>query len=897
MLSGCWAGAQTIPGVIPDSLRTSFPTLRSGLPDSLFLPPKQTPSSDINWDSIKISNDGVDAVVEYHSKDSMYFDIVNKQIHLYGEAQVKYQTMTINAEYIIIDWKENTMSAEGRKTPQGLLIGKPKFKESDQEFTASRMKYNFKTYKGIIYDASSQQEGLNVIGEKAKFFGNGGDTTKPNIIYNRNAIFSTCNLDHPHFGIRSNKQKVIPNKLAVVGPCNLVIGDVPTPVWLPFGFFPLKLGARSGLIFPQNYEYSESFGFGLERIGWYFPINDQLDLTLTGDIYLKGAFRVRGESRYLKRYKYSGNAALEFSYLRTEVEGQPKYNKAFRVNWGHNQDAKAHPYRSLGGNINVQTGDYQRKNNTDFNSVTQTSLSSNMSYRQRFDLPFDLSASFNHSQNTTSRDVTISFPTLNFQTQTLTPFKRKISGGKERWYERIQMRYTSEARNQFTAKDTTLFTQKTLDEAKYGIRHNVTAGTSFTLLKYFNFSPSANYKEVWYFNHIEKTFDPTPVVRDTFEINPENPLDTIFTTDTLKYGTLDTIEHFGLKPFRKYDMSISMSTKIFGTLLFKKGKLRGLRHVMTPSVSFVYSPDYTNPDWGYFKSVRTDLRTDEEVQYSIFENNRLSGFDLPSLSQKKQMALSYSLSNLFEAKVFSKKDSTEKKVNLLRSVNFGGSYNFAADTLQWSVVSGSTNASLFNGISNFRIGVNFDPYDRDPKTGRRINQLYIKTQGKPLRFVDFNMSLNTAITIGRLRDFIKGVNTDERTANEPPKEQEDKVKEEDFLSLFEDFSINHNISVVRQFKNGKDTVLISTNSLNTRGDIRLTKNWRISVGNIGYDFNSKRVTYPDFGFTRDLHCWEMGFFWQPQNGTYSFYLKVKPGQLDFINLPYRKNIQDRQAGF
>ncbi|MBI5914368.1 MAG: LPS-assembly protein LptD, partial [Bacteroidetes bacterium] len=671
------------------------------------LPPqgfgRPAPPRSANLDSIQISPDALDEQVDYQSVDSMFFDIKKKQIHLFGQAEVKFQTMTIQADYILIDWDSNIMSAQGKRLPGGEWLGKPHFTEGDQNFTASKIKYNFKTYKGIIYDAQTMQEGMNIVGEKGKFFGTGNDTTKANVIYNKNAIFSTCDLEHPHFGIRSNKQKIVQDKVAIVGPCNLVIGDIPTPLWLPFGFFPLKLGKRTGLIFPRNYEYSEAWGFGLNEVGWYLPMGDNWDLTLTGDIYLKGTFRVHGASNYRKRYKFNGSATIDFAYQRTEVEGLPEYSPSLSIRWNHTQDAKAHPYRSLGGNINFQTSDYQRSNQTDAQSRLQSSISSNMSYRQRFDKPFDLSVAFSHSQNTNTRDVTISFPTVNFQTQSLYPFKRKVKTGGEQWYERIQMRYTSEARNQFTAKDSTIFTQKTLDDAKFGLRHNLTASTSFNLLKYFTVSPSANYKEVWYFKTVNKNFDPMPTIELDTIYNPEDSSEIEVLMDTTEFGNIIDDENFDFKPLRQYNAGASMSTKLFGTLLFKKGKVRGLRHVMTPNFGFNYTPDFTNPDWGYFKTVKKDLRNDELLTYSVFENNRLSGFDQPSTGGK-QMALSYGFGNLFEAKIFSKRDSTLKNVKLFNSVNVGGSYNFAADSMNWSVVNITGNTNFFNGLTSFRFG-------------------------------------------------------------------------------------------------------------------------------------------------------------------------------------------------
>lgn len=872
------------PPLSTDTVRNQSPSVQT---DSL--PAASAPAPAIDWSKVKLSSDAVEETVSYTAQDSMLFSLRNKQIHLYRQAEVKYQDLGVQADYIVINWDSSIVLAEGRRDVNGQLISKAHFAKGSQDFTASRMRYNYKSSKGNIYDVIAKQEGLNVVSTKAKFIGAGKDTTHSDVIYNSNAIFSTCDLEHPHFGIRSKKQKVIPEKVAVVGPSNLEIGGVPTPLWLPFGFFPLKIGAKTGLLFPQDYQYSEAFGFGLEGVGWYFPISDRLDLSLTTDVYMKGSVRLHANSNYNKRYKYNGSLSLNLAYLRTEVQGVAKFEPSMSIQWNHSQDSRAHPYRTIGGSINLQTGNYQRQNLTDARSQLESSLNSNMSWRQRFDAPFDLSANFSHSQNTVTRKVSISFPNLSFQTQTLYPFKRKQPSGKQKWYETIQLRYSSEVRNQFTATDTTLFSKKTLDDAQYGVRHNLSTSTSFNLLKYFTVSPSATYKEVWYFKTLNKTFDPTLLLDTTFVYNDDSS-DFTVKYDTLSFGQIIDDERFGLKPFRQYNMGVGISTKIFGTMLFKKGPLRGLRHVMTPTFGFNFSPDYTNPDWGYFKNVKKDLRSDEEITYSIFENSMVSGFERPTFSGR-QMALTYSINNIFEAKWQGRRDTVAEKVNLFRSISVSGNYNFAADSLRFSTVRITGNTSFFNDITDFRFGITLDPYDRNPKTGQRINQLYWNTNNKLLRLNDWDFNFNTNLTLGRLRDLLKGVKTNVRLANTNPSEN-DSPYSGTIFDLFEDFSIAHTFTMQHSFLNGTDTTRITTHSISSRGNIQLTPNWRITVGNFGYDFLAKRVTYPDFGFYRDLHCWEMGFSWQPLYGTYSFFLRVKPGKLDFINIPYRKGIQD-----
>ncbi|MCB0640605.1 MAG: LPS-assembly protein LptD, partial [Phaeodactylibacter sp.] len=333
---------------------------------------------------IKISKDSLDAEIDYSAQDSMIYDLKNQKIYLYGNAEVNYTSINLKADFIEFDWTTNTVTARGRQDASGALVGRPQFADGDQQFTAKEMRYNFKTRKGVILHASTIQNNLYVIGERAKFISaDPADTTQNDIIYNSDAIFTTCDHPEPHFGIHSNKQKVVPNKLVIVGPSNVEIMGVPTPLWLPFGFFPISTGKSTGLLFPRDFEYSDNWGFGLRNVGWYFPLGDQMDLQLTSDIYLKGTFRLRAVSSYARRYKYRGNVRLEYHSLRNE-NSNVEYvrDQAWIINMTHNQDAKAHPSRNIGGNINIQTDNAQSRSYNDANSVLNSTLGSNFSYRE-----------------------------------------------------------------------------------------------------------------------------------------------------------------------------------------------------------------------------------------------------------------------------------------------------------------------------------------------------------------------------------------------------------------------------------------------------------------------------------------------------------------------------------
>ncbi|GJM32949.1 MAG: hypothetical protein DHS20C18_19500 [Saprospiraceae bacterium] len=848
-----------------------------------------------NTSKIQLSKDSLDAPVQYTATDSMIYDIADKKIHLYGEGVVNYTTISVKADHIIFDWETNIVTAEGMPDSLGRLSGFPEFKDGDQEFKAERMRYNFKTRKGIVYDVTTQQGDMIVQGTKSKFVsGDPGDTTSNDIVYSNDAIFTTCTHPEPHFGIRSGKQKVIPNKLVVVGPSNLEIMGVPTPLWLPFGFFPISKTRSTGLLFPRDYEYSDQWGFGLRDIGWFFPLGEHFNLSLKANIYVKGTWGLTAESQYRKRYKYNGRFSIGYDVRRSEaLDGMINREKSFKLQLSHNQDPSAHPLNSFGGTINFQLNGYQARVYNDAQSVLNNQLSSNFSFSRNWrDKPISMSLSFNHSQNTNTNNITVNFPNFQFQTQTLYPFRRKERVGKEKWYENITMRYTGEAKSTFTGPDSTFFSQRTLDEARYGARHKANAGTSIKLLKYFNVNPNVNYEEVWYFKTIRRDFIDDPKI----EIDTVNG---IVTRDTLTLGQINNQLIQGFQSFRTFSAGVSMNTQIFGTMLFKKGWLRGVRHVIKPSVSLGYTPSYLSEDLGWYRTVQDTLDPTQFDRYSIFDGGI---YGSPS-SSGKQMALSYSINNIFEAKYFSKKDSSEKNLKLFDNIVISGNYNFAADSLKWSRINISGTTRFFKGMTTLSFRTVFDPYVNvfNKNSSRRTSKLRWKEEGKLLQFIETNVRLNTSVTVSKIRALFQGKeeeiieNLDEEEENQRTRK---RPEETDFLSLFEQFRIAHTFVLdFEKTTGGRDTFKLSTHSLSLSGSVQLTPNWNINMGNIGYDFVSKAITYPYLGFSRDLHCWQMGLSWAPTRGTYSFYIQVKPGTLGFLRVPYDRNNADAIRAF
>ena len=929
--------AQTLGDTIPpaDPIKTfDLDSLNRLEVDSLGRPvlaQRVTPTS-----TTKISKDAPDAPILYTAEDSMRFDRKNNKLYLYGGAKVTQQTINLTADFIIIDWSNNIVTAEGTKDSSGVVTGRPDFKDGEEGFTSRKMQYNFNTKKGKVYDAITTQSDLFIHGEDSKILQDAHydpkDSTYHDVIYNRDAIFTTCNHEHPHFGIRAKKLKMIPDKVAVVGRSNIELGGVPTPLMLPFGFFPLTQGERKGLIFPRDVEYTPEWGFGLKEVGWYLPINDNWDTKITGDIYFAGTWGLRINSRYKYRYRNNGNFTLAYSdRVAEQTDASINHEKSISLRWSHAQDASAHPTRRFSASVNVQTNGFQSRNYNDAESVLSNSLSSNINYSKTFPgKPFTFSASASHSQNTRTNLVTFNLPTVNFNVNRIYPFKRKEATGKEKWFEKITFKYDAAAQNRFTTTDTTMFTQETLESAQYGIRHKASSDLSFKLFKYINISPRINFTEVWYGNEISRDYDDTPTIEFDTIYNPDGSVADI-ESDTTSYGELVDNKINGFSRYYQFDAGVTATTVLYATKIWDKGWLRGLRHVMTPNVSMTYTPDYTNPSFGWYKEAiepENPLNTEADTMlYAIYEGGI---YGSPS-SGGKQMALSYGLSNNFEAKYFSKRDSTVKKIKLMDRISFNGNYNFAADSLNFSPVSMSATSRLFKGLTTLNISASWDPY-AVVNTGtsfRRTNTFYWDTNKKPLRFDNAQIRTNTSLTVKKIREFFKK----DKDRNDGRREEDDLDEEEgtfgafntdrdsreaqtdavrgntgprgprsdkpasvriDLLDMFDNFRIQHNFTmrIQQSAATGNDTLVVSTHTIEMRGNIDLTEKWKITVGRIGYNFSEKRVTFPDLSFYRDLHCWEMGMSWRPDRGSYSFFLRVKPSSLDFIELPYKKNPVD-----
>jgi len=852
---------------------------------------------------VKISEDGLTEIINYSAVDSQRMDVKNQVVHLYGQAIVEYEARVLTAGYIIFNMKDNIATAEGRDS-MGVLTGRPNFKDGEQTFSATRLKYNFKKGKGIIYDARTQQSDMYILSNRTKYVSEEiNDTTTNDIIYAYNGLTTTCNHPEPHFGIRSKKIKIIPDKVAIVGPSNLEIAGVSTPIVLPFGFFPLSKNKQTGMI-RGDFERSSELGLGFRGWGWYFPISDYLDVTVRSDIYTRGSFRVYGDMNYYRRYKYRGSLNLTVTSINNETGLEFLRNNSVGLRWTHNQDSKANPSQSFGGSLQLQTNNNQSSTFNDANSRLENTIRSNMNYTNNFPgKGYTFSAGLNHSQNTRSRLVTIDFPNADFKVQQFFPFKKKIPGPKPAWFEKISVRYDVNLKGRVSATDTTFFTQETLDNIQVGMRHRASTNASFNLFKFIQVSPSASVTEVWNVRSLRKRLSPELEIEiDSVQLNPDEPKVAVF--DTVQFGQVIEELETGFKPYHLFTTGVSASTKIFGTLKFKKGWLKGLRHQMSPSISFNYTPDYTSGFLDYFRTVDTDLRPEfnNPEEYNIFGE---SIYGEKPTSSGEQRNIGFRIGNLVEAKYYSKKDSTDKKFKLINSLNISTDYNMAKDTQQWSEVRFSGNTSFFDRLTTLTFGWRLDPYALNDD-GRRSNTFNRDVNGKLLRFIDASVGLTTRMPLQKLKELITGKKSSSSSSrsggnsrNQPPgvggtpggvgSESSGFQRPMSLWEWFEDFTISHEFRANVRRVDGRDTLIVSTHGLRTSGSIQLTDKWGLNFGNISYDIKNKAFTYPSLGFTRDLHCWQLAMQWYPESGVYTFSLRVKPGSLGFINVPWGRN--------
>jgi lipopolysaccharide assembly outer membrane protein LptD (OstA) len=809
-------------------------------------------------DTVKQSatnNSFLNEKVRYVATDSMVVDLANQKAYLYNNAEVFYEDMHLKAGFIEIDFKNNVVYAKGLKDSTGNINQRPLFENADGKYDAGEIAYNFDTKKGKIKDVITQQGEGYIHGRDIK-------KDSANTYYVGHGKYTTCDLEHPHFYIGAKKIKVIPDDKIITGPAVMYIADIPTPLAIPFGYFPNKKGRASGIIIP-TYGESYNLGFFLKDGGFYFGGSEKIDLALTGDFYSNGSYGAKANSNYAVRYKYSGSANISYSRIiegDRELPNSTVLNNVF-VRWYHQQDSKANPSSRFSANVNAGSSSYNRYNGSVAGDYLSNTFQSNIAYSKAFlGTPFNFSANARHSQNTITKKMDITLPELALTMNRIYPFKNKNSV-KQKWYDKIGVSATANARNDINTYDSTLFTNQTISKMRNGLRFAVPISTSLNVLKYFTLTPTINTASNIYFQTIRKRYD-------------EN-INTVF-TDTLNQ----------VKMANDFSANIGLTTRIYGDYYFKGKRLKQIRHVAIPTLSASFRPDFSENQYGYYQQVQTDANGAMQ-QYSIFQNGI---YGSPAAGQSG--LIGFNLSNTIEAKSKVKSDSgaVYKKTSLLDNLGVAFNYNLAAKHFKWSTINLNARTRLFKRFDIFSTAV-LDPYQLD-STGARTEK-YEWNNERIGRLTNGSLSISTNLQS-------KQKSNAKKTSALATQDELDFINKNpnayiDFdvpwnLNIY--YNVIYNKLIVQQTSGtiGYTTKDLITQSLTFSGDVSLTKKWKVSVTS-GYDFTRKEFTLTSINVYRDLHCWEMHFNWVPFGFRQSFSIdiNVKSSVLRDLKLSRRKD--------
>ncbi len=822
----------------------------------------------------KRAGNDITAQINYNARDSIVFGMKNKKIYLYKEARVTYQDIELTADYIEFDMQTNEVFAHGLPDSTNEIVGDPHFKQGAQEMEAKRLRYNFKSGRGYIEVVRTEQEGGYLHAEKTKKDEKGNINIK-------DGKYTTCDAEHPHFYLALTKAKSIPGDKIISGPAYLVLEDVPLPIGLPFGFFPNTKTNTSGILIP-SYGEELNRGFYLRNGGYYFAINDYMDLRLTGDIYTNGTWGMRTGSQYRKRYKFSGNVDLRYFQNISSEKGLPDYSKSsdYAINWSHSQDPKANPGQTFRASVNLSTTRFDQRHSQILENALTNTKSSSISFQKRWNNGMNFSTSANHSQNSQTGNVNLNLPKATFSIPRFTPFKPLNKSGTRKWYEDIQLSYTANMDNQIRTADTLLFTSAVWDNMKNGFKHDIPVSWNIKMkkLRSLTFTPGMSYTGVAYTNYINKR-------RELFNDTE---------ADTSYYVTItDTINNFTYAHAYYPRFSTSLSPKIYGMYTFRpNAKVQQIRHVISPVVSFSYVPDVSAITPQYYRKLK-DENGEVIETYSIYEGKI---YGTPSL-QRSSKTMSFSLKNNVEAKIrpAASDTSTElKKVKLLENLNFSTNLDFD-DSIKFQPISFNGNTRFLDGKLNLTFNGSLDPYGTD-SLYRRINISQYSQNGKLLRLTRAGMSMNMNFRGGDKKSETTEPTTPEEDRVETPvglkgpRSDEYDTFDEDYYGTYVDFNIpwSINFSYSLNYSKPRDKAsLIQT--LRVSGDFSLTPKWKIGYST-GFDFERMEITTSNMSIYRDLHCWEMRLTAVPfgQYKSFNFQINVKSAMLQ--ELKYNKRI-------
>lgn len=849
----------------------------------------------------RINRDKVDleTSVTFSAKDSLVMEGQNTTF-LFGDGNVEYGQFKLNAQEIKIELDESTVYATGAVDSIGNLFGTPVFKDGGDEYESKQMTYNFKTERGFITDVITEQgEGYLTSGASKKM--------EDGSFFVENGKYTTCDdHEHPHFYFNVTRGKMVPNKNIVTGPVYMVLADVPLPIALPFGYFPFSKNYSSGIIFPT---FGEDYnrGFYLRDGGYYFAVSDYVDLALRGEIYTKGSWGVSGASTYSKRYKFRGN--ISFSYITTIYgeKGAPDYSKQnnFQFIWSHSQDTKSNPNMSFSASVNFATSGYSRNDlNSYYNSsFTENTKSSSVNMTYRFPgTKWSLSTTANITQRTQDSTLAVSFPNLTVTMSQTAPFKRKKSVGGERWYEKIKLSYSGQFQNSLTAQQNVFFKKSLIKDWRNGLKHAIPVSATFSLFKYINISPSISMNDRMYTSKIRRQWD----TQASKEIS-----------DTT-YGFYNLFD---------FNASIALDTKLYGfwkPLKIFGDKVQMIRHVLTPTVSFSASPDFSDPMWGVWGSYSY---VDNQGQEQSRKYNYFSHGIFGAPGQGKSGMVSVSLANNLEMKVRDDKDSTgTKKISLIENFTISQSYNFAADSMRWSNINTSIMLRLVKNF-NLNLSATWDPYiyrlspsgspvrvnvtrlqagkgwARLSSTGTSFsytfnNQTFKESSNKDKNnknnaddFEDEDFDDFEEMEVGPAspsQNDLKKQRRKEAMEEKAAADADGYAKWDCPWSLTFNYSVNYGYGAFDYDKleyKGK-----WTQNLSFSGNIRPTPNWNFSFS-ASYNFDLKKIAYMNCSISRDLHCFTMSASFVPVGPykSYNFHISVKSSLLKDLKYDKRSS--------
>ena len=825
----------------------------------------------IRADSInRASKRGIDAPVTYSANDSLVYDAMTKDAKLYGNSEVKYENMDLKSDKIRMNLDSSLVHATGSpdSTEKSGIKGRPVFVMGADNYDTDTIAFNFKTKKGLVQNALTKQEDGFLRSKLSK-------RTATGDVYLAHGRYTTCDKEHPDFYISLSRAKVRPGKDVVFGPAYIVVADVPLPFAIPYGFFPFTKSYSSGFIMP-SYGDEQNRGFYLRDGGYYFAISDKMDLKLIGEIYTKGSWGLTATSNYRKRYKYNGSFLFSYQDTRTGDKGVPDYAKqtSFKLQWSHRQDAKANPFMSLSASVNFATSSYERNNLTSMynpQSLTQSTRTSSVNWSTTFSsIGMTLSSTANLSQNMRDSTISMTLPDLNISISRFYPFRRKHAAGDERWYEKIAMSYTGQFSNSINTKENKLMHSSLIKDWRNGFQHNIPISANFTLFKYINLNPSFNFTDRMYTNKVTKSWN-----------------------ERTQTEVADTT--YGFHNVYNWNLSLSASTKIYGfwkpnRKLFGD-KVQAIRHVITPTVSFSYAPDFSASRYGYYQTYQ---KTDADgnvslVQYSPYQNEL---YGVPG--RGRTGSISWSFDNNIEMKVKSDKDSTGfKKISLIDQLGWSMSYNMAAKEKPLSDLTVNLRLKWWKNYTFNMTGVFASyAYELDDQGKPYVGNRTYWGMGKWGRFQGMSQNISYTLTPEKIKKLFGGAKDDDTKKD---KKSDDDEIDTDIESNVDDTMIDAQHGASKDDKGGKaDTdgdgymrfsmpwsltfgygITMSENTdinkfnyktmrypykftqtLNVSGNLRISDGWNISFSS-GYDFDNHKVSMTTASLQRDLHCFNM----------------------------------------